>query len=126
MTVRRTVATTAGVLAAACTLALTCPAPASAASGRLVLYSRTGFQEYVDPEPGCYPGTGSRTFVWNDTDSRVLLFPDDSCRTRVYWPVEPYQISVNRNVGSVRVLDRPAVGGADAVTDRPQATAPTP
>jgi hypothetical protein len=42
--------------------------------------------------------------VANKTDGRVLLFPDGRCATRVYWPVEPGEVTKDRNVGSVQVL----------------------
>jgi hypothetical protein len=90
-------------LAAAGALLLT-GTPASAATGTLTLLSPTGFKQYTDLKPGCYPGTGPDTLAVNHTDSRVLLFPDGRCLTKVLWPVEPGQSLPGHTVGSVRIL----------------------
>ncbi|MEU6997931.1 hypothetical protein [Nonomuraea sp. NPDC046570] len=93
------------ILAAAGALSLTSVTPASAAAGTLILYSTSDHQEYVDPQPGCYPATGPDSVVMNGTDGRILMFPDGFCRTRVYWPVESHELSMGHTVGSIRVLD---------------------
>lgn len=92
------------VLVVAGALALACVTPASAATGQLRLFSPYGQQEYSDPAPGCYAGPGPDTLVVNNIDSVVLLFPDDNCQARVYWPVGSFEVALGHDAGSVRVL----------------------
>ncbi|RBQ15731.1 hypothetical protein DP939_34175 [Spongiactinospora rosea] len=78
--------------------------PAAAATGKLELHNASIAILYTDPPKGCHGGPGAGTTVSNRTDSRVLLFPDERCLSRVYWPVEPGEVVRGRNVGSVQVL----------------------
>ncbi|MEV7599054.1 hypothetical protein AB0O91_16890 [Kitasatospora sp. NPDC089797] len=98
---RPLLAVTAGLLA----LSFVNLSTASAAPGFVRMDRALLHIDIADPKAGqCYTGLGQGTDISNVTIGTILLFPDKTCSTQVFNPLDSGESRV-ANVGSFMPLD---------------------